>query len=509
MSPSTPAIAGSPVHARTGSLLESFDRDLLTISQRCGQLSAARRDPLGDVITWLDRAELGDDFLLGDSVPAGSTCSGGVRELFADMPMPSDGVESATVRSRGEVSGGIQQLHASRVPQLKPRPSSSSTGGREKGLGKCCCSTDGGGGSETRNFSFGQVQETEDEEWELRQKQTGAAGRLVIYEYGEKPRDDVMLRGGNGRRIMVTAVNEDGKADRAGVKAGDVLVSINGKKDFIGYSADIVHASLVAPVLLVFLGFVGKLQAEVRLNYAEDIAGMALQENFLSSRPEATVQILEEVVFQPHAAGPIFLATDTITPHSDPQHPSCVGMSNIDDLNLEGEASLDLDGMPRVGFIMDDCSRENTALSMNSLVTSSVYELHVDEAKHLVQAALNRAQGAQAPFHANGSLDSQAANAKTSGPQDRAQSQRVAAAAKSPFAAVMHMGSRTVGPTKPSDPVGFVATPASLRGGNLGFDDDMTPVYPTPSDEFNLSIFSNDVDLLVNEGDEAHDHFKP
>ena len=50
----------------------------------------------------------------------------------------------------------------------------------------------------------------------------------------------------------------------AGVKAGDRLVSINGKKDFCGGSSDAVREMLVPPLMLVFTGFVGKLHAEVR-----------------------------------------------------------------------------------------------------------------------------------------------------------------------------------------------------------------------------------------------------
>merc|ERR1711982_125498 len=99
------------------------------------------------------------------------------------------------------------------------------------------------------------------EEWAARQRMTGAVGRLVRYaELDISPKDDILgLRRTTRGRMMVTAVRENGKAARAGVGAGDELVSIDGRKDFSGHSGEVVHSALSAPVTLVFLGFVGKL----------------------------------------------------------------------------------------------------------------------------------------------------------------------------------------------------------------------------------------------------------
>lgn len=400
-------------------LPNAFERDG-TIAQRCGQavrqipsLNIANRDPLGDVINWLDQVELGDD-PLGDAVPCRAQDSD-ARELFADTG--SEGAASPTVRSRSDAAGGpagIQQLPLTAPPQLKPAISTSSSSTAR--VIDCCWDTQRSTGEDgVRSFSM-QV-ESEDLEWDLRQKQTGAAGRMVIYENGERPREDIMLRGGSGRRIMVTAVSEGGKAARAGVQAGDVLVSINGKKDFNGNSADVVHATLVAPVLLVFLGFVGKLQAEVRLNYAESHAGMGMRENFLTTRPhEGTVEIFEEVVFQHQkSASSLFITTvaqpSRMTggkisggvisspvqvpkgeapdfPDVDPETDEGYGVESKHDTHMEMKASGST--LPSGD---EELRGESTCASLPSGMPSAIYELHPSDARHLVRSALTLVSG--------------------------------------------------------------------------------------------------------------------
>ena len=108
------------------------------------------------------------------------------------------------------------------------------------------------------NESPKRVAEREDIEWEFRRQKTGATGRLDTYKLPDNPRYDIKLRGGCGQRVMAAAVSDHGKAYRDGVKAGDVLVSICGDPEFTSQSAVEVQASLVAPVVLVFLGFTGK-----------------------------------------------------------------------------------------------------------------------------------------------------------------------------------------------------------------------------------------------------------
>mmetsp|Transcript_120090 Transcript_120090/g.346933 ORF Transcript_120090/g.346933 Transcript_120090/m.346933 type:complete len:628 (-) Transcript_120090:87-1970(-) len=103
------------------------------------------------------------------------------------------------------------------------------------------------------------------DEWEKRRRVTGVAARLVKYENYDRPRCDFQLRGGGGRRLEVHSVRPGGKADAAGVKAGDILASIDGHRGFEHRLAESVMRSLNAPCSIVFLGFIGKLAAEVRM----------------------------------------------------------------------------------------------------------------------------------------------------------------------------------------------------------------------------------------------------
>lgn len=142
------------------------------------------------------------------------------------------------------------------------------------------------------------MMDDEEYEWEMRQRKSGTVGRLVVYSSGERPKEDVVLRGGGAKRhIVVAGVREGGQAARAGVRAGDRLVSIDGRKDFIGSTADAVREILRAPTLLVFLGFVGKLQAEVRLTNADHVCGISYRREVLRGSFEAPVQVCEESIF--------------------------------------------------------------------------------------------------------------------------------------------------------------------------------------------------------------------
>lgn len=132
-----------------------------------------------------------------------------------------------------------------------------------------------------------------EDEWHTRLKTTGVSGRMVIYKGGDWPCDDITLDDRHGR-IVVSTVIAEGKACRAGVRPGDVLVSIDGRKDFVHKSASEVHAALRAPVALVFIGFVGNLEAEVQLNHPKRGAcGLSLLHELVGSAS------VDEVVFAP------------------------------------------------------------------------------------------------------------------------------------------------------------------------------------------------------------------
>jgi len=117
--------------------------------------------------------------------------------------------------------------------------------------------------------------------WEERLRRTGACARLVRYIQGDVPRRDVSFNGGDGKRLQVTWMRAQGRAHLAGVKLGDTLASIDGWQVPKDYSVETVYTKLVAPCILVFLGFIGKMNAEVRLTTQLPKCGLALREELV------------------------------------------------------------------------------------------------------------------------------------------------------------------------------------------------------------------------------------
>jgi len=116
------------------------------------------------------------------------------------------------------------------------------------------------------------------------------------------------------------------------VKAGDRLVSIDGKKDFLGLQAKAIQEGLKTPVVLVFLGFVGKLEAEVRLRFAEKVCGISSRQEAVQGMDNAPMQLCEQRVFKVGKAH-LFLAVM-------PDRPSNCHRQHSDD---EGEGAKELD----------------------------------------------------------------------------------------------------------------------------------------------------------------------
>merc|ERR1712008_644970 len=149
----------------------------------------------------------------------------------------------------------------------------------------------------------------EEEEWLARKKLTGAIGRLVFYRKGQKPVEDILglCRTRNGR-LKVTALQpavDGGIASIAGVEMGDQLISINGQKPDENLLAEAVRMRLGSPATLIFMGFAGKLQAEVRVRQPEepqcglpaftDVATTALNHNRTKN---TQIELCDAVVFQ-------------------------------------------------------------------------------------------------------------------------------------------------------------------------------------------------------------------
>lgn len=185
----------------------------------------------------------------------------------------------------------------------------------------------------------------EEAEWDQRQQKSGTVGRLVEYYVGDSPEQDITLRAGGRQHIVVANVREGGVAASKGVRAGDRLVSIGGKKDFMGLAAGEVQRRIMPPVVLVFLGFVGKLQAEVRLTNSNHECGISLRDEICSGSTDAPVVLCEQRTFNPGFAS-LFLT------FSEPPH------------NLRGVRGI----------------------------RKPLLELHRIDAHHIVKRALNQSQ---------------------------------------------------------------------------------------------------------------------
>lgn len=148
----------------------------------------------------------------------------------------------------------------------------------------------------------------EEIEWLERQRLSGAVGRQVSYTEGHIPQEDIFFRGGGQGHVVVASVRDGGNAYREGIRAGDRLVAIDGRKDFLGMTANAVHQKLKAPTVLVFLGFVGKKHAEVRLSYDDINCGVSGTKSVTEAVARQNLfWVCEEKVFDAGNA-PIFMA---------------------------------------------------------------------------------------------------------------------------------------------------------------------------------------------------------
>jgi len=126
---------------------------------------------------------------------------------------------------------------------------------------------------------FSPAPNEDSDPWEERRQRTGACARLVRYQPGDQPRRDVSFSGGDGKRIQVTWMRAQGRTHLAGVKLGDTLASIDGWRVPKEEDAESVYNRVNAPCILIFLGFIGKMNAEVRLTTQLPKLGLSLRED--------------------------------------------------------------------------------------------------------------------------------------------------------------------------------------------------------------------------------------
>lgn len=268
---------------------------------------SAGPDALSSVIDWLDTGGLGD----GDDVNLGCGVGGAGAAAVLQLEARSGG------------AGSPRKPPSVMREQCGPGAAMAKAAG---GASLCCrslphaaaCGTFRDRPEDVTGFVPRRLTaEKEAMEWDLRLQRTGATGRLVEYEGDEKPQEDFSLRGLAGQRVVVAAVVMGGKAYSSGVKAGDMLVSIDGRKDFVGRSADAVFSSLTPPVMVVFMGFVGRLQSEVRLRVDFGDCVLPSRQPVVLSGVGTRVRMVSEVVFQPSLRRSVLTAARRVSSPRD------------------------------------------------------------------------------------------------------------------------------------------------------------------------------------------------
>lgn len=347
---SMPGLRGPRPAPALGRALSGQEKQVATAG--CAAIPGQKKGSLGSLLTWLDDADVGDVL---DQVPLSdllqapghghlATMMHASRALLPQAKRPSmhavdrpseertvaearePALDAATLDDSDGDEDDFEEVPSDkealpRAPPLAPsaaplmRPLSPEFSPRElQPRMTGYCANPGANPSDGHN---------EEEEWFARQRLTGAIGRLVRYSEAEiAPKDDILgLRCTRRGRIMVTAVRENGIAAKAGVVAGDELVSIDGRKEFVGHPAHVVHASLRAPVTLVFLGFVGKLQAEVRVKRPpEPKCGLAPGTDVVvhtMDKQPPSMKLCDAVVFQQGDSPSLLITAGT----SDCQEP--------------------------------------------------------------------------------------------------------------------------------------------------------------------------------------------
>mmetsp|Transcript_8585 Transcript_8585/g.16180 ORF Transcript_8585/g.16180 Transcript_8585/m.16180 type:complete len:534 (+) Transcript_8585:49-1650(+) len=280
-------------------------------------------DPLHDVLVWMDFANVDEQLSCAEAGGTGQSCRNdgavvineGECYLAADeernqhspkvpcdeeaRPRPPPYAAHVSLMPSETLwnpATAALKNQSHEVPRVRPLPLGASLWKHDVGISRCS----------PRLAADEVVVDRDEEEWLARKKLTGAIGRLVFYRKDQKPIEDILglCRTRKGR-LKVTALRPGGTAFLAGVEVGDQLISINGRMPDESLLAETVRMGLRAPSTLVFMGFAGKLQAEVRVRQPDeppcglpaymDVAATALKHGRAKN---AQIELCDAVVFQ-------------------------------------------------------------------------------------------------------------------------------------------------------------------------------------------------------------------
>eukprot|EP00927_Polykrikos_kofoidii_P015707 TRINITY_DN17018_c0_g2_i1.p1 TRINITY_DN17018_c0_g2~~TRINITY_DN17018_c0_g2_i1.p1 ORF type:complete len:891 (+),score=167.01 TRINITY_DN17018_c0_g2_i1:151-2823(+) len=304
--------------------------------------------------------------------------------------------------AQGGGSGGIWQAAAAAGWSRSSTPTPS-TRSRSEGLGgeafrRCMLPTE-----ESLLEGF----DPEEEDWLQRQRLTGAVARSVVYELGQNPSSDIYgLRRTLAGRLVVAGLKDGGLASTAGVSVGDQLISVDGSRDLGCARPQTLLQELTLPTSLIFLGFVGKLHAEVWVRQPDrPSCGLAaeaavLDGSRLRGSKTGVVTLCDAVVF-PQKSDSIFIAAnaeelaekdDAVEVEDWLDHKREVPETDVASLLPMSMTSFETSlGVPTFGGPAIVGSPEPSSMPTDSLTNSGtvrLYELLRQDAKHLVQQAL-------------------------------------------------------------------------------------------------------------------------
>lgn len=241
------------------------------------------------------------------------------------------------------------------------------------------------------------VPSQEEDSWNRRQRKQGAVARLVVYCPGQTPSTDITLAGGSGRPVRIISVRDRSTAAIAGARIGDRLVSIDGKKNFMDLPASIIQERLKAPTKLVFMGFHGKLEAEVRLHNAEEAWGFSNQDAI--NEPGGVLEFRDVTVLNKSMAmmAPLFLTT--LLPEKECKEPDTYTKPTLqrswtDDIASKLSAQVDNCSGKRV--VWKRTPGHSTSWTKHVVPATPCFELHRLEAHSLVQRAMRSLEAARA-----------------------------------------------------------------------------------------------------------------
>jgi len=391
-------------------------------------------DPLHDVLVWMDFANIDEQPLCAETGGAGQSYSNGVVMVNKGgcYPVPDEEPNQPSPKVPSDQDAWPRSpRHATHVslmpfgalvtpatatfnsrsqelPRVMPLPPASSLSRQDAPLSRCS----------PRAATGEVVVDREEEEWLARKKLTGAIGRLVFYRKGQKPVEDILglCRTQHGR-LKVTALRPAGMASLAGVEVGDQLISINGQKPDDSLLAEAVRIRLGAPATLIFMGFAGKLQAEVRVRQPDeprcglpaftDVATTAL--NHGTDR-NAQIELCDAVVFQQATASLLLeVAPSGETSSLDADKPpltsfvasaATVRTAAVIDGRVDMRAGLGAESLQKQQQQQQQadssCCQDVDAPAQMALaqrVPSRVYELQREDARRLVKRALHANAG--------------------------------------------------------------------------------------------------------------------